>query len=137
MNDESPLVTTGLADGVLTITLDAPHTGNALDLAMTEALSQRDADGFSVLDQARKYGVTVVGSASILQSKLSYGLPPVVVERLKGFATDAQRAIQFSRSTPGITVALTGMGREEHVRENLGLAGVAPATVEEYFAWFQ
>ncbi|GHF68099.1 enoyl-CoA hydratase/carnithine racemase [Amycolatopsis bartoniae] len=39
MNDERPLVTTSLADGVLTITLDAPHTGNALDIAMTEALA--------------------------------------------------------------------------------------------------
>ncbi|GAA5168464.1 MULTISPECIES: enoyl-CoA hydratase-related protein [Amycolatopsis] len=39
MNDENPLVTTDLADGVLTITLDAPETGNALDLAMTDALA--------------------------------------------------------------------------------------------------
>ncbi|WP_236795052.1 enoyl-CoA hydratase-related protein [Amycolatopsis sp. GM8] len=39
MNDENPLVTSGLAEGVLTITLNAPDTGNALDLAMTDALA--------------------------------------------------------------------------------------------------
>lgn len=39
MNNENPLVTTGLANGVLTITLDAPQTGNALDIAMTDALA--------------------------------------------------------------------------------------------------
>lgn len=107
------------------------------NLAMTEALSQRDADGFNVLDLARKHGVTAVASASLLQAKLTRGLPPVVVERVKGFDTDAQRAIQFTRSTPGVTVALTGMGRAAHVRENLGVAKVAPATVEEYFEWFR
>lgn len=106
------------------------------NLGMTEALSRRDADGFNVLDQARRLGVTVVASASLLQAKLTRDLPPVVVERVTGFATDAQRAIQFTRSTPGISVALTGMGRVEHVRENLGVAKVAPATVEEYFEWF-
>jgi aryl-alcohol dehydrogenase-like predicted oxidoreductase len=104
---------------------------------MTEALSQRDEEGLNVLDQARRLGVTVVASASLLQAKLTRGLPPVVVERVKGFDTDAQRAIQFTRSTPGISVALTGMGQASHVRENLGVAKVAPATVEEYFEWFR
>ncbi|BDC51892.1 aldo/keto reductase [Bryobacterales bacterium F-183] len=107
------------------------------NLAMTEALSRRDEEGLNVLDQARRLGVTVVASASLLQAKLTSGLPPVVVERVTGFATDAQRAIQFTRSTPGISVALTGMGRVPHVEENLGVAQVAPATVEEYFEWFR
>ena len=49
-------------------------------------------------------------------------MPEAVAEQLPGLATDAQRAIQFTRSTPGIAVALVGMGRREHVLENLGVA---------------
>jgi len=41
-------------------------------------------------------------------------------------ATNAQRAIQFTRSTPGISVALVGMGHSEHVLENLGVAQFQP-----------
>jgi len=57
-----------------------------------------------VLDEARKLGVTVVSSASLLQGRL-----------------DAQRAIEFVRSTPGITVALVGMSNAAHVKENLAV----------------
>jgi uncharacterized protein YdiU (UPF0061 family) len=39
---------------------------------------------------------------------LAQGLPEVLQERLKGLSTDAQRAIQFARSTPGVDVALVG-----------------------------
>ena len=46
--------------------------------------------------------------------------------------TDAQRAIQFTRSTPGIAAALVGMSRRQHVVENLGVAPVVPITPEQY-----
>jgi aryl-alcohol dehydrogenase-like predicted oxidoreductase len=107
------------------------------NLAMTEALSLRDADGRNLLDHARMAGITVIASASILQSRLSANLPPVIAERLRGLATDAQRAIQFARSTPGITAALVGMGRAQHVRENLGIANVPPATADEFLDLFK
>ncbi len=51
---------------------------------------------------------------------------------MPGLMTDAQRAIQFTRSTPGIDVALVGMGRPGHVLENLGVARARPLTPEEY-----
>ena len=49
---------------------------------------------------------------------------------------NAQRAIQFTRSTPGISVALVGMGRREHVIENLGVAKVPPAALEDYLRFY-
>ena len=106
------------------------------NLGMTEALSLRDARGHNVLDIAAELGITVVASASILQARLAGDLPPVIEERLKGFATDAQRAIQFARSAPGVSVALVGMGRVGHVAENLGVAAVPPASAEEFRALF-
>jgi aryl-alcohol dehydrogenase-like predicted oxidoreductase len=38
-----------------------------------------------------------------------------------GLETDAQRALQFVRSAPGVGTALVGMSRLEHVEENLRL----------------
>jgi aryl-alcohol dehydrogenase-like predicted oxidoreductase len=100
------------------------------NLAMTEAIThkpeQANGHAVSVLDAARESGVTVVASASILQSKLSRGLPVQIVEQIPGFATDAQRAIQFTRSAPGISVALVGMSSAVHVRENLAVSHVPP-----------
>jgi aryl-alcohol dehydrogenase-like predicted oxidoreductase len=64
-------------------------------------------------------------------------MPEQVAPLLPGLATAAQRAIQFTRSTPGIAVALVGMGRPEHVRENLGVALRPPATAEEYLRLYQ
>jgi aryl-alcohol dehydrogenase-like predicted oxidoreductase len=105
------------------------------NLAMTEALTQRPESSngsmVSVLDAAREAGITVVASASILQSKLADGLPAAVAKSIPGFETDAQRAIQFARSGPGISVALVGMSCVAHVRENLGVSRVAPLAAED------
>ena len=60
-------------------------------------------------------------SASLLQSRLA-SLPLGLDERIPGLATSAQRAVQFVRSTPGVTVALVGMQQRQHVEENLALA---------------
>ncbi len=107
------------------------------NLAMAEAFQRRDAAGRNVLERAHRAGITVVASASLLQSRLASELPEALAERLPGLATDAQRAIQFTRSTPGIAVALVGMSKAEHVAENLGVGAVPPATVEQYLRLFR
>ncbi|MGH9466319.1 MAG: hypothetical protein ACRD1Y_03090, partial [Terriglobales bacterium] len=42
-------------------------------------------------------------------------------------ASDAELALQFVRSTAGITAALVGMADPAHVAANLRAAGVAPS----------
>jgi aryl-alcohol dehydrogenase-like predicted oxidoreductase len=64
-------------------------------------------------------------------------MPEAVERYLPGLDTPAQRAIQFTRSTPGIAIALTGMGRRAHVLENVGVARVPPATREQYQRLYQ
>jgi len=98
------------------------------NLAMPEALLQRP----SVLDAARDAGITVVASATLLQSKLSRGLGNQLAAAMPGLETDAQRAIQYTRSTQGIAVALVGMSNAAHVAENLGVARVPPLDEEAY-----
>jgi predicted aldo/keto reductase-like oxidoreductase len=106
------------------------------NLAMPEALLSAnqtlDGERVSLLEAARALGVTVVASASILQGKVAHGLSEEIREPLGSLATDVQTAIQFVRSTPGITTALVGMSRREHVEENLQLARVAPTLTEDY-----
>jgi aryl-alcohol dehydrogenase-like predicted oxidoreductase len=106
------------------------------NLAMPEALvldnHTVNGERMSVLEAASALGVTVVASASILQGKVARNLPERVREPLGSLATDAQTAIQFVRSTPGITTALTGMSKREHVEENLQLLRVAPTLPEDF-----
>jgi aryl-alcohol dehydrogenase-like predicted oxidoreductase len=107
-----------------------------LNLAMVEAYANAtqtlDGETVSFLEAATRFGITVMSSASILQSRLASGLPAVVAQSLQGMATDAQRAIQFARSTPGIVTALVGMSGIDHVEENMELAKISPATTGQY-----
>jgi aryl-alcohol dehydrogenase-like predicted oxidoreductase len=100
------------------------------NLAMPEAFTRGnqtvDGETVSAVEAARRLGVYVMASASIYQGQLSRGLPPVVAEYLPGLRTDAQRALQFVRSTPGIGTALVGMKSPGHVEENVEVAALAP-----------
>jgi aryl-alcohol dehydrogenase-like predicted oxidoreductase len=111
------------------------------NLAMPEALvAENQALGgarVSLLEAAQALGVTVVASASIHQGKVASGLPERIRRPLGSLPTDAQTAIQFTRSTPGITTALVGMSRREHVEENLHLVGVPPAAAADYARLFE
>ena len=111
------------------------------NLAMLEAFTasnQTLGEGrLSVLEAARALEITVIASASILQGRMAQGLPEALREPLGGLATDALTAIQFVRSTPGITTALIGMSQRAHVDENLKLVRVPPTLPEDYERLFE
>jgi len=86
----------------------------------------------SVLEAARRLDVYVMTSASIYQGQLARNLPPVIAEFLPGLETDAQRALQFVRSTPGVGTALVGMKQVAHVEENARVATAPPLGWEEF-----
>jgi aryl-alcohol dehydrogenase-like predicted oxidoreductase len=112
-----------------------------LNLGMTEALSNanQQADGKSVtlLEAAQHFGITVMCSASVLQGQLTRNLPDLIRDTFDGLETDGQRALQFVRSTPGVTTALVGMKQSNHVEENLKIARIPPAPWEQYSKLFQ
>jgi aryl-alcohol dehydrogenase-like predicted oxidoreductase len=99
--------------------------------ALTRANQQVNGEWVSTLEAASRLGILTMASASILQGQVARELPPLVGEALRGLTTDAQRAIQFVRSTPGLGVALVGMKQVAHVEENLATAGVPPAHPED------
>jgi aryl-alcohol dehydrogenase-like predicted oxidoreductase len=109
------------------------------NLGMTEALTLGNqtvaGESKTVMEAASELGITLIASASLLQGQVARNLPPFVAQAL-GLQTDAERALQFVRSSPGITTALVGMSHSEHVQANARLVGIPPATVDEFSKLF-
>ena len=76
----------------------------------------------TAVEAANALGIAVVASATLMQSRLTSNLPPALAEHFPALRTDAQRALAFTRSVPGVSTALVGMKRAEHVDENLAAA---------------
>ena len=110
------------------------------NLAMPEAYSFKNqlvrGSPMTALQAAERLGLSVIVSASLLQSQLASRLPASLEARIPDCATSAQRAVQFVRSTPGVTTALVGMKQRRHVEENLALARqplLAPESIGHLF----
>jgi aryl-alcohol dehydrogenase-like predicted oxidoreductase len=110
------------------------------NLAMPEAFTRANqrvgGQTVTMLEAARRLGVYVMASASVYQGQLTRSLPPVVAEYVPGLSSDAQRALQFVRSTPGIGTALVGMKSVAHVEENAAVAAVPPMAWEQFQRMF-
>jgi aryl-alcohol dehydrogenase-like predicted oxidoreductase len=109
------------------------------NLGMTEALTlgNQSLKGktLTIMEAADEVGITLVASASLLQGQVANNLPGFVGEAL-GLESDSERALQFVRSSPGITTALVGMSREQHVLANAKLVAVQPATIDQFSKLF-
>jgi predicted aldo/keto reductase-like oxidoreductase len=107
---------------------------------MPEVLTQQTqtvkGQGVSLLEAAKLLDVYVMASAPILQGQLTEDLPSDI-RTVLAQETDAQRAIEFVRSTPGIGTVLVGMKQQKHVRENLALARQAPLAPEQFMKLFK
>lgn len=105
------------------------------NLAMPEAATQQTQAGDTpesprrtILATAADLGIHVMASASISQGKLARMIPDSIAQGFPELDTHAQRALQFARSTPGLSTALVGMKQPAHISENLYLATVPPAS---------
>lgn len=111
------------------------------NLAMPEAFTVQNqpynGEMVATLEVAARLGILVMASASIFQSRLAQNLPEFIGQHLRDLTTDAQRSIQFVRSTPAITTALVGMSLISHVEENLKTARVPPAALDDFMNLFQ
>src|SRR5574340_261972 len=111
-----------------------------MNLAMPEGLLRPNqtvhGKTLATVQAARALGITLVVSASLLQGQLTRNLPKYIATAL-GCQTDAERALQFARSVPAVTTALTGMSRVEHVRANLRMLQIEPAPRDEFLKLFE
>jgi aryl-alcohol dehydrogenase-like predicted oxidoreductase len=93
-----------------------------VNLAMTEAVRTPTqtvgSDRVPLLEAAHRLGISVVGSATLMQSQLARSLPKELRSTFPGFNSDARRAIAFAQSLP-LTTALVGMKSLSHLEENL------------------
>jgi aryl-alcohol dehydrogenase-like predicted oxidoreductase len=91
-------------------------------------------DRLSALAAAEALGLTVFTSVPLMQGQLLGRLTPALRARFPGLETDAQRCLQFARSTPGIAAPLCGMKSPEHVEENAKVCAVPPLSAAEFDA---
>ncbi len=99
--------------------------GEALQLP-TQLVPLRGTD--AILGALRDTGTLVLAAAPLVQGRALGRLTPAVHEAFRGLETDAQRCLQFARSTPGVTSAVVGMREPDHIDENLATATHPPAS---------
>jgi len=106
---------------------------------MTEALTlgSQSVNGATrtMMEAASDLGITLIASAALLQGQVAQNLPAFVAEAL-GLDNDVERALQFARSSPGITTALVGMSRTAHVEANARLIQAPPAGLDQFTKLF-
>lgn len=133
-------------EGVAAIACEAGGNGHhlrfvqlPLNLAMPEALMRPNqivaGKTMAMVQAVRALKITLVASASLLQGQLTKNLPPYVGAAL-GLKDDSALALQFTRSVPGLTIALVGMSQLEHVNANLALVGIEPAPRDQFLQLF-
>jgi aryl-alcohol dehydrogenase-like predicted oxidoreductase len=103
--------------------------------AFTVAAHEGPDGAQSALHFAQEAGLSAFASASLKQGELTDGLPEHVAARVEG-DTDAQRAINFARSAPGVTAALVGASRREHALEDVEAGRFDPMGAEAFDAVF-
>ncbi len=111
-----------------------------LNLAMPEALLRPnqvvEGKTMAMVQAGRALGITIVSSAALLQGQLTRKLPSYIGAAL-GLKDHSAQALQFARSVPGVTTALVGMSRVEHVRANLDVIAVEPAPRDQFLKLFE
>jgi aryl-alcohol dehydrogenase-like predicted oxidoreductase len=105
------------------------------NIAMPEALIRANqtvgGKTVSMIQAARDLGISLVASASLLQTHLVGKVSPSI-HTVLGLRNDIECALQFVRSAPGISTALVGMKRVDHVKANLKVAGIPPVSQEQF-----
>ena len=99
-----------------------------LDQAFMIKNQMFDGKKLSILELAKQQNLGVFTSVPLMQAKL---LAPGVMPEF-GKLGPALRALQFTRSTPGVLAALVGQKTETHVNENLEILKIPPISESEF-----
>lgn len=91
----------------------------------------------STIQAAYQLRVYVMASHGLAKGRLARACPEALRAALPTLAGDAQRAMQFNRSTPGLGTSLVGVRSPEQLDDLLAVAAVAPMTKSAYLALFE
>jgi aryl-alcohol dehydrogenase-like predicted oxidoreductase len=110
--------------------------------AMTEGFtrfSQATGQGnvASTLQAAYQLKLFVIGSHGLAKGALAMQCADAVREAMADAANDAQRALQFNRSTPGLGVSLAGVSTPRHLEDLLAVAAREPLSREAYLRLYR
>jgi len=110
--------------------------------AMTEAFtrfSQATGAGniASSIQAAHQLRVYAMASHTLGKGLLARQCADKVAEALADLANDAQRSMQFNRSTPGIGTSLVGISDPAHLDDLLAVARRAPLARAEYLKLYE
>jgi len=108
--------------------------------AMTEGLtrfSQATGKGnvASSLQAARQLGFYCMGSHTL--GKGAFAAQDPLAALMPDLANSAQRAIQFSRSTPGMGTALVGISDPAHLEDAFAVLRTPPLSKEAYVRFYE
>jgi aryl-alcohol dehydrogenase-like predicted oxidoreductase len=100
-----------------------------------------DKENYTLINAAKKLGLDVVGSSSLLQMNL-FKRPfsaevGYILDKGMKLESDIQLALQFSRSTPGLLSSLFGSTDPEHVEHNVAIATVPAVSKAAYDLLFR
>lgn len=124
----------------------ARHSFKLVQLPFNQAM----LEGFTRFNQATGHGnvastiqaafqlkVYIVASHTLAKGRLAGYCESAVRDALPQLANDAQRALQFNRSTPGLGTALVGISTLAHLGDVLAVARVAPMGKADYLKLYQ
>ncbi len=97
-----------------------------LNLAKRELLEFRNqtvrGNEMTLLEAASELNVVVLGAEALWHGELAWHIPDNVRLAIPEAETNAQAALQFVRSVPGLASAVVGMSKPKQVQENLAVA---------------
>ncbi len=113
------------------------------NLVMSEAFTRFNqvtgpASMASTLQAAYQLNVYVMASHTLMKGHLA--VPGALVlkgDTLTDVTNNAQRAMQFNRSTPGLGSTLLGMSQLIHLQDVLTVAGMSPIARSDYLKMYQ
>ncbi|MGB8436815.1 MAG: aldo/keto reductase [Burkholderiales bacterium] len=91
----------------------------------------------SSIQAAHQLRVYAIASHTLGKGLLASQCADGVAEALADLANDAQRALQFNRSTPGIGTSLVGISDPAHLDDLIAVAGRAPLAREAYLKLYE
>jgi aryl-alcohol dehydrogenase-like predicted oxidoreductase len=91
----------------------------------------------STIQAAHQLRVYVMASHSMGKGMLARQASDAVRAKLAALGNDAQRALQFNRSTPGIGTSLVGISDPVHLEDALAVARLPPLAKQEYLSLYQ
>jgi len=91
----------------------------------------------STLQAAHQLKIFVMGSHGLAKGVLAEQCADAVRAALPGAGNDAQRALQFNRSTPGLGVSLVGISTPAHLDDLVAVSAQTPLARESYLQLYR